>query len=84
MDHTKLCEFVNKLDKALSDFKKGIPDPISENITLMFSPEEIETLKTVFDDAIQLNISYRNRDRLRPQHKLYENVFLQVGSELMR
>ena len=83
MDHDKLVNFVAQLDKALTDFKSGIHEPLIANVTIMFSIEEIETLKTVFDDAIELNMSRRDRDRLRPQHKLYENVFFQIGPELL-
>lgn len=84
MNNTKVCEFVSKLDRALIEFKKGIKEPIMDNVTLMFSAEEIETLKTVFDDSLQYNIAHSNRERVTLQHKLYENVYFQVGTDLMR
>jgi hypothetical protein len=55
MDYKKMNEFVEKMEEALKAYKEGIREPLTENVTIMLSPDEIKDLKDLFVDGIRYN-----------------------------
>jgi len=79
----QLAEFVEKIDKAYEDFKNGIQQPLIENVTILLEPKDIEILKNLFVDGLQVSLREQNRDNIDLYSKLHRDIFFQLPPELM-
>lgn len=77
----KIQEFIDTLQEVYDEYKRDFSIPAESDVTIQLNPDQIQTMKDLFVDAMQKADIANERDNYKRYQDLYENIFFQVAAE---